>query len=364
MSEAYHIYLPTSPTVIHRPSSLLPRLCILTYQIDEVEGRYQNGAAVAGLAATGSGAAIEEPIVAVIRGGGIGSGILNIITTITLVHHLLPRFDRNPKDGVRSRTPLVHPRAGHVAILLSRKQRGNEAVQIGHDGLVGIDEHSPPGILPDGQDVAAVIIPGGTVGGHEVADLLVVDLDEGDADQEDARGGVGGDVAEDVLGRHVEDAPVVANTATSTIGRSGSIVDAAGALHGVRLAAAGLAVGKDRAVQSRHDRADDVPGRVGVDVPRGGLLAKHLVEREEVAILDPLRQGLAVGGGLGDGVVLLQGAPDPPAVAGTGRGGFAGVERPHPDGDWMRAATAAITAMISYQYRQHQRRWNGRKRYS
>ena len=365
MSATSISYRLTSPIVsIVRPLHSTLHLDLFTYQIHKVEGRYQNGAAVAGLVAIGSrSAAIEEPIVAAVSRGGIGSCILIIITitTIITIHHLLPRFDRNPKYRVTSRTPLVHPRAGHVTILLPRKQRGDEPLQIGHDRLVGVDEDTPPGIFPDGQDVAiatatVVAVAGSIVGGHEVADLLVVDFDEGDADQEDAVGGVGGDVAEDVLGRHVEDAAIV------DIARSGSIVDAAGALHGVRLTAARLAVRKDRAVQSRHDRADDVPGRVGINVPRGGLLAKHLVEREEVAILDPFRQWFAVGGGLGDGVVLLQRAPDPAAVAGTG-GGFAGVERPHADGDWMRVA---IAAMISYQYRQHQhhRRWNGEKIYS
>ena len=246
---------------------------------------------------------------------------------------------------MRSRTPLVHPRAGHVAILLPRKQCREQTIEVGNDGLGGIDEHTPPRILPDGQDVGAVIGIARRAASvdHEVPHLLVVDLDEGHTDQKDARGRVGGDVPKDVLGGHVEDAAVV-TTSARTRSRGRAIVDAAGPLHGVRLARTGLAVRKDRAIQTRHDAPHDISCRVDIHIARAGLFAKHLIEREEVAILDPFRQGLAGGSGLGDGVVLLQGPPDPPAGiggGGGGGGGFAGVERPHTDGDWISSAQTA-----------------------
>lgn len=100
-------------------------------------------------------------------------------------------------------------------------------------------------------------------------------------------------------------------------------------LHRERLPGRGLAVREDGAVQPVRDAVHDAPRGVLVHLPRRGRLAERAVEREEVAVLDALGEGLAGGGALRDRVVLLKDPPD----AGVLGARLARVEGAHPDGD-------------------------------
>ena len=244
-------------------SKSIPLARIDTHQIDEVESGNQNGTVVVLATAAASRSPIHSSIdvhlgvviaAAVIGHASIVFSVIVIILSIS-IGSLLPAFDGDAKDGMRSGTAFVHAGTGHVAILLAGKQGGDQPLQIGHDGFVGIDKDTSSWILTNGQ---YVVVSAASVSGQQISYFLVVDFDEADSDEKHPIGG-SGNVLKDVLGGHVKDAP------GAIFGRS---VNVSGTLHGIGFAAGGLSVGKDGAVESRHDAVDNVARGIVVDIFR------------------------------------------------------------------------------------------------
>ena len=166
---------------------------------------------------------------------------------------------------------------------------------------------------------------------QKVADLLVVDLQEGALDRVAARGAGGRALLPLADGRKQGFEDSRGEAAAGGQGGPGAAGLARRVLpqHGVGLPAAGLTVGEDGAVEAGHAVVHHGGAGGGKHVLLGGLLAQHSVERGDVWVWAP---------GLGQ----RQRPVVSEREAGAGGGALAVAEGPHADDDAHGVVAAEV----------------------
>mmetsp|Transcript_37752 Transcript_37752/g.112133 ORF Transcript_37752/g.112133 Transcript_37752/m.112133 type:complete len:262 (-) Transcript_37752:45-830(-) len=180
-------------------------------------------------------------------------------------------LDREHEDEVRPGGVLVHVRHGHGPVEVPCPH-GIEDLLLAPDVGFGhlTDEDASRLVLVDLEVVL--------LGVEEVADTLVVDLDDGDLDEEL-------DVLVSMIDS-IEDRPHHARNDTLV-----ELVLDVRSLHGVRLPRRRLPVGEDGAVEAPQHSIDDRLRRIVVDLLLIRIPSEHPVEDEGVVGVRDVHRG-------------------------------------------------------------------------
>lgn len=173
------------------------------------------------------------------------------------------------KHAVTATRLLVEQRLRGLALRGAAVEQRVDVALAAHGDFLQTVDHDPPSVLHDAQ--LGGVVPVGCADREQVGGLFVVQFEEAALD---------GVVGVGLLQR-LEDVVDGAGDDTRAVGfEVGSVVAGPlAAFHGKRLAGAGLAIGKDGAVEALKDLLDDGVDGLGIQAVLRRVGAKHLRDR-------------------------------------------------------------------------------------